>query len=64
MNVAATGATTSLHWLSVAQAARAIAHRELSPVELTQALLDRIARLDPHEFLRRATQIMILPDLF
>ena len=47
MNVDATGATTSLHCLSVAQAARAIAHRELSPVELTQALLDRIARLDP-----------------
>jgi aspartyl-tRNA(Asn)/glutamyl-tRNA(Gln) amidotransferase subunit A len=47
MNVDATGATTSLHWMSVAQAARAITHRELSPVELTQALLDRIARLDP-----------------
>jgi aspartyl-tRNA(Asn)/glutamyl-tRNA(Gln) amidotransferase subunit A len=47
MNVDATGATTGLHWLSVAQAARAIAHRELSPVELTQALLDRVARLDP-----------------
>jgi len=47
MNVDVAGAATSLHWLSVAQAARAIAHRELSPVELTQALLDRIARLDP-----------------
>jgi len=47
MNVDVTGATTGLHWLSVAQAARAIAHRELSPVELTQALLDRIQRLDP-----------------
>src|SRR5258708_212964 len=47
MNVDATGATTSLHWLSVARAARAIAHRELSPVELTQAVLDRIEGRDP-----------------
>ncbi len=36
-----------LHWLSVAEAAHAIAHKELSPVELTQALLDRIGKLDP-----------------
>jgi aspartyl-tRNA(Asn)/glutamyl-tRNA(Gln) amidotransferase subunit A len=38
---------TDLHWLGAAEAARAIAARELSPVELMKALLDRIARLDP-----------------
>src|SRR3954471_6260062 len=37
---------SKLHWLSAAEAARAIAARELSPIELTQALLDRIERLD------------------
>ena len=36
-----------LHWLSVSEAAHAIAHKQLSPVELTQALLGRIERLDP-----------------
>jgi aspartyl-tRNA(Asn)/glutamyl-tRNA(Gln) amidotransferase subunit A len=36
-----------LHWLSAVEAARAITARELSPVELLQALLDRIERLDP-----------------
>jgi aspartyl-tRNA(Asn)/glutamyl-tRNA(Gln) amidotransferase subunit A len=40
-------ATNELHWLGVAQAAQAIAARTLSPVELTQALLERIERLDP-----------------
>jgi aspartyl-tRNA(Asn)/glutamyl-tRNA(Gln) amidotransferase subunit A len=47
-------AVSDLHWLSVAAAARAIAGHELSPVELTGALLDRIARLDPnlHAFVR------------
>ncbi len=39
--------STELHWLSVAEAAHAIAHRQLSPVELMQALLKRIDRLDP-----------------
>ena len=45
---------TDLHWLGVAEAARAIAQRELSPVDLTKALLDRIHRLDPklHAFIR------------
>src|SRR3954447_14558175 len=45
---------STLHWLSAAEAARAIAARELSPVELTQALLDRIERLDAklHVFVR------------
>jgi len=36
----------ALHELSLAQASRAIARREVSPVELTQALLERIQRLD------------------
>lgn len=36
-----------LHWLSAAKAAEAIATRELSPVDLTKALLDRIDTLDP-----------------
>ncbi len=38
---------SELHWLSATEAARAIAARELSPVELMRALLDRIERLDP-----------------
>jgi aspartyl-tRNA(Asn)/glutamyl-tRNA(Gln) amidotransferase subunit A len=38
---------TELHWLGAAEAARAIAARELSPLELTTALLERIGRLDP-----------------
>ena len=38
--------STELPWLSVAEAAHAIAHKELSPVELTQALLKRIDKLD------------------
>jgi aspartyl-tRNA(Asn)/glutamyl-tRNA(Gln) amidotransferase subunit A len=38
---------TDLHWLTAAEAARAIATREISPVELTAALLERIERLDP-----------------
>jgi aspartyl-tRNA(Asn)/glutamyl-tRNA(Gln) amidotransferase subunit A len=36
-----------LHWLTAAEASRAFAARRLSPVELTEALLARIARLDP-----------------
>jgi aspartyl-tRNA(Asn)/glutamyl-tRNA(Gln) amidotransferase subunit A len=39
--------SSDLHWLTVVEAARAIAAKELSPVELTQALLERIERLDP-----------------
>ncbi len=38
---------SDLHWMTAAAAARAIAARELSPVELTEALLARIERLDP-----------------
>lgn len=41
------GPIGDLHWLGVVQAADAIASGELSPVELMQALLDRIALLDP-----------------
>jgi aspartyl-tRNA(Asn)/glutamyl-tRNA(Gln) amidotransferase subunit A len=45
---------SDLHWLTVVEAARAIAARELSPVDLTRALLDRIEKLDPrlHVFIR------------
>ena len=38
---------SDLHWMTVAEAARAIATRELSPVELMNSLLERIGRLDP-----------------
>jgi Asp-tRNA(Asn)/Glu-tRNA(Gln) amidotransferase A subunit family amidase len=43
-----------LHWMTAADAARAIATRKLSPVELMSALLERIGRLDPtlHVFVR------------
>jgi aspartyl-tRNA(Asn)/glutamyl-tRNA(Gln) amidotransferase subunit A len=36
-----------LHWLTATEASRAFAAKRLSPVELTEALLTRIARLDP-----------------
>ncbi len=38
---------TELHWLTAAEAAREMAARRLSPVELMQALLERIDRIDP-----------------
>ena len=38
---------SDLHWLSASEAATAIARRQISPVELTQALLARIDRLEP-----------------
>jgi hypothetical protein len=38
---------TDLHWMTATEAARAIAARELSPVELMGGLLERISRLDP-----------------
>jgi len=38
---------SELHWLTAVEAARAIASREISPVELMTALLERIGRLDP-----------------
>ncbi|MGH7210992.1 MAG: amidase family protein, partial [Acetobacteraceae bacterium] len=45
---------TALHWLSATDAAQAIARRDVSPVELTRALLARIEQLDPklHVFIR------------
>ena len=36
-----------MHFMTIADASRLIATRKLSPVELTQAFLDRIAALDP-----------------
>jgi hypothetical protein len=38
---------SELHWLTAAEAARAVAARKVSPVELMTALLQRIGRLDP-----------------
>lgn len=38
--------STDLHYLTIRQAADLIARHELSPVELTRAFLERIARLD------------------
>jgi aspartyl-tRNA(Asn)/glutamyl-tRNA(Gln) amidotransferase subunit A len=42
-----TAAPTDLHWLTIADAARLVERRQLSPVELTDALLARIEALDP-----------------
>jgi aspartyl-tRNA(Asn)/glutamyl-tRNA(Gln) amidotransferase subunit A len=39
--------SADLHYLSITEAARLIKQRRLSPVELTQAYLDRIEALDP-----------------
>jgi len=38
---------SDLHWMTAGEAAQAIAARKLSPVELMNALLQRIGRLDP-----------------
>ncbi len=38
---------SALHWMTVAESARKIAARELSPVELMDALLKRVDSLDP-----------------
>ena len=38
---------SDLHWLTATAAAEAFRARQLSPVELTSSLLDRIDRLDP-----------------
>ena len=50
-----------LHWMTVAEAAGAIAARNLSPVELMEALLERIARLDPklNAFIRLDADVAI-----
>jgi len=42
-----TSATTELHWLTIAEMARLFASRQLSPVELADALIARIEALDP-----------------
>jgi aspartyl-tRNA(Asn)/glutamyl-tRNA(Gln) amidotransferase subunit A len=42
-----TATPTELHWLTIADAARLIESRRLSPLELTDALLARIEALDP-----------------
>src|SRR5215472_6241954 len=39
--------TTDLHFLTIAEAARLVERRQLSPVALTRAFLDRIAAIDP-----------------
>ena len=39
---------TDLAWLSVAEGAALLRAKKLSPTEWTQALLDRIADVDPH----------------
>src|SRR3954451_13570087 len=39
--------TTDLHFLSIAEAAGLIERRQLSPVALTRAFLERIAAIDP-----------------
>ena len=51
-----------LHWMTVAEVARAIAARNLSPVELMEALLERIGRLDPklNAFIRLDADAAIL----
>ena len=45
---------SELYWLTAVEAAQRIAARELSPVELMTALLERIGRLEPtlHAFIR------------
>jgi aspartyl-tRNA(Asn)/glutamyl-tRNA(Gln) amidotransferase subunit A len=40
-------ANTPLHWLSLTEVARLVARGELSPVELVEATLERIERLEP-----------------
>lgn len=40
-------AMTAFHWMTAGEAARAIAAGELSPVELAEALLERIGKLEP-----------------
>src|SRR5438132_8062007 len=41
-----TAAPTDLHWLTIADAARLVERRRLSPVELTNALIARVEALD------------------
>ena len=48
---------SDLHWLTAEAAAQAIAARQLSPVELMTALLERIARSRFPVWLSRITMI-------
>lgn len=50
---------TALQWLTIADAARAFRTREVSPVELTRALLERSERLQ--ETLH--TYVTLTPDI-
>lgn len=60
MTLAATRiASSDLHALSIAKASELIRRKALSPVELTQALLDRAALLDP----KINAYILATPDL-
>ena len=43
----APNATAELHFMSITQAAKLLERRQLSPVELTRAFLDRIEAIDP-----------------
>jgi aspartyl-tRNA(Asn)/glutamyl-tRNA(Gln) amidotransferase subunit A len=52
-------ASTDLHALSIAEASALIARKALSPVELTRALIDRAALLDP----KINAYILATPDL-
>lgn len=47
MKAATSPSSEALHYIGVQEAARRIASGELSPVQLTQHLLDRIAQVDP-----------------
>lgn len=47
MGVPAPAMSSELCFLTIGEAARLIQSRKISPVELTQALLDRIAAIDP-----------------
>ena len=49
---------SDLHWLTLAEAAELLRRRELSPVEVTQACLDRIAAVDP----QINSYIMVMAD--
>ena len=50
---------TDLAYLSIVEASEMMAKRDLSPVELCQALLDRIANLDPtyHAFIEQTPEL-------
>jgi amidase len=45
-SIASDGAGEALHYITLEEAARRISARELSPVDLTRYMLDRIARVD------------------